>query len=51
MPPPFLGHFLLTSAFKMAVLTFANVTVVNGRETEYGLEKSVWGRLVKVCVN
>jgi hypothetical protein len=35
----------------MAVLSFANVTVVNGRETDSGLEKSGWGRLAKVCIN
>jgi hypothetical protein len=35
----------------MALLTFANVTLVNGRETYFGLEESGWLRLVKGCIN
>jgi hypothetical protein len=35
----------------MAMLTFVNIIVVNGKETDPTLEKSGWGRLVKVCIN
>jgi hypothetical protein len=41
-----LADWLLTSAFKLVLLNFANVSSTSGREADSRLERSVWGKWV-----